>query len=638
MVDRNTETFRESFHKSWNFINRHVNVIVNLNHRKVNYKFIPIFLLLIFFTVAGFAEPETWQDKNTNSYFGQWTTPKVDVDNPEKSTKDFLMEFAGVLKTDHTGINKKHLIESPHGVHLTFEQTWYDIPVYGSQIKVNSDKNGVPHSVFIKTANTDNWPHVDELFEQDRPMPAYADNKNIQDLQKVIFYDNENPKGAYSYKKIDDKREIYKEIVTDQKTGKELFSRELRRFDHHDSLVPVKAKAFMPNPISSADTTYGGVYKNHDNRDTAALNNERKKVEMEVYRTSTDSLFLNGPHVRILDFSPPHNDPAYSLDSTFFYTRSQPWFEEVNTYYHIHDFRKHIDSLGFFGMSDEPVNVDARALSGSDRSYFEPENNRIFLGTGGVPDAEDADVVIHEYGHALSSYAAPGTLGGFQRSAIEEGLCDYYACSYARALQPNRWEDLFNWDGHNEFWAGRTCVSDETLKDNFAGTFYDMGEIWAAALMNIQQEIGRDTTDHLMTAMLFDLASNMNMNDGAKLFLQKDSLIYNAYHADIIIDEFRERGLLEKPNSISTLDENPCRIPDVLKAARSSYGDKLELTFDQPYKGSIEMYDIHGRKLDKSTVVNNNKTAFNTGDLAGGIYIFRFQFDHCSGNRKVFLR
>jgi hypothetical protein len=68
------------------------------------------------------------------------------------------------------------------------------------------------------------------------------------------------------------------------------------------------------------------------------------------------------------------------------------------------------------------IRVDPTAYQGQDQSRFSYSNSNpaLFFGTGGVPDAEDADVVIHEYSHGIFYFIAPNSLGSLQRLAIEE--------------------------------------------------------------------------------------------------------------------------------------------------------------------------------------------------------------------------
>ncbi|MEZ4916786.1 MAG: hypothetical protein R2836_07345 [Chitinophagales bacterium] len=54
------------------------------------------------------------------------------------------------------------------------------------------------------------------------------------------------------------------------------------------------------------------------------------------------------------------------------------------------------------------ISVDTHGNNGADNSFFSPATPlRLIFGEGGVDDAEDADVIIHEYGHAISHFAAP---------------------------------------------------------------------------------------------------------------------------------------------------------------------------------------------------------------------------------------
>jgi zinc metalloprotease ZmpB len=86
---------------------------------------------------------------------------------------------------------------------------------------------------------------------------------------------------------------------------------------------------------------------------------------------------------------------------------------------------------------------------------------------GGVDDAEDADVILHEYGHALLEASAPGLLlNGGEGRAIHEGWSDYWAASYRRYLHQEGyvpggdWRRLFVWDSGwtcdcTTYWSGR---------------------------------------------------------------------------------------------------------------------------------------------------------------------------------------
>ena len=80
------------------------------------------------------------------------------------------------------------------------------------------------------------------------------------------------------------------------------------------------------------------------------------------------------------------------------------------------------------------------------------------FGEGGVDDAEDGDVIIHELGHAISHMRANSN-SGTERSTYDEALGDYFAERYGRLLgiTSNR---VFDWDGNNTFWSGRSVSYD----------------------------------------------------------------------------------------------------------------------------------------------------------------------------------
>jgi len=168
-----------------------------------------------------------------------------------------------------------------------------------------------------------------------------------------------------------------------------------------------------------------------------------------TYVTDTTFLLI-GPYVRITDIYSPY-DPEYSSpDGNFNYNRSDNAFEAVMAYYHIDTYQRYLQSIGF-SYHDDQIDVDPHGFY-EDQSMYDANLDAILLGEGGVDDAEDADVIIHEYGHAIEHSA----MGGFNYSwdesgALSEGYSDYLAGSYSASINTNQMNWVFNWDGHNEF-------------------------------------------------------------------------------------------------------------------------------------------------------------------------------------------
>ncbi len=581
------------------------------------------------------------KDQPAIAHYGGQEIPNQQEVDPRDFLKSWVSaEYLNGIDADD--IKLLHELESPVSRHYTFIQTYNNLPVFGTQVKVNISRQGKVLSVFDLTLPPEQWKHLPE-----EPTiihaPQMRGNKSVKKQERVIFIDeNFRPLHAFSQDLHNPETlESFRRITSIN--GEILHEEDLKSYHNinRDSLVTVQAKVFLPNPISSANTTYGGPYAHNSGNDTEELNNERFTVDMQVWKTHNDTLYLNGPFVRIGDFSAPTTEETFSTDSTFFYNRSETGFKEANAYYHIHTFQEYIRSLGFTELFQDAVYVDAMALGNRDNSEFDPLTNRIYFGTGGVPDAEDADVIIHEYSHALSFYAAPGTRGGSERAAIEEGLCDYFACSYARYLVPDRWEDLMNWDGHNEFWQGRWCTTNKIYPDDFHhfGSIYQNGEIWAGTLMEIWGKIGRDTTDALMLTTLYSLATNMSMRDAAKIFLLNDTLLYDAANSLAIREIFIQNGLLEDTtnNLLSDIPADPCRqIAESVFQYEEAEG--ISGSFQEAFTGEIHLYDLTGRLLLKTTIQNETSITLSEVSLPGGVYLLTFISGDCRITEKLLVQ
>ena len=71
------------------------------------------------------------------------------------------------------------------------------------------------------------------------------------------------------------------------------------------------------------------------------------------------------------------------------------------------------------------------------------------LGTGGVDDGEDADVIVHEYGHSLQDQAAENSLRKREGQTMGEGFGDYMAAAMSTLTTGGSEFDtcIFDWDG-----------------------------------------------------------------------------------------------------------------------------------------------------------------------------------------------
>jgi hypothetical protein len=176
---------------------------------------------------------------------------------------------------------------------------------------------------------------------------------------------------------------------------------------------------YRPNPVTASGRT---DLVDGDDADTPLLTSLREQVTLEGLDGSG---FLRGEYVDVRRRS----GRVSRSDGVFDYTRSQVEFSEVNAYYHIDRAQRQIQALGFSGAKAvlaRPVEVVVDAFS-EDQSNYDPSNARINTGTGGVDDAEDADILVHEYGHAVQHDLVPGFGTSVDARAIGEGWSDIQA-------------------------------------------------------------------------------------------------------------------------------------------------------------------------------------------------------------------
>lgn len=331
------------------------------------------------------------------------------------------------------------------------------------------------------------------------------------------------------------------EAYVDAKTGNLLKAEDIASY-HHGYRQPKKplplakpfrvnvagtGNVFDPDPLTTALATYGGSYVDGSDANAAVLTAQLKNVTLNDITLTAGTYSLVGPYAAIQDFEAPNKGLFTQASSVFNFDRNADAFEAVNTYYHIDAMMRYLNvTLGLTIMPYQytgGVRFDPSGLSGADNSHYLGGTGRIAFGEGGVDDAEDADVIIHELGHGLHDWVTVGGLS--QVNGLSEGTGDYIAGSYSRfkgywttANAAYHW--TFNWDGHNPFWGGRLLNYAAVYPGGLVNQIHTDGQIWATANMKIWDDIGRQKADKAFWTGLGLTNGTSNQNDAANAVYQ----------------------------------------------------------------------------------------------------------------------
>jgi Zn-dependent metalloprotease len=516
---------------------------------------------------------------------------------------------------------------SPGGEHFTFDQYYQGVPVFNSQVKVNIGLTGKVYSIFDNSYNTGQWSgslmagvaafDAIQVSEKLASLTSYT-QANIEE-QTVVAVIEEQPAAYKSLTLFDEATGDHKLFLLD-KAGAIVYVHNLNAF----SGVPASAYVFNPDPLTSAETIYLAPYVDSSNANTAVLRTQRVLVNIEVEKVG-NLYYLQNPQFVISNFSAPNQTVVSSPTPAFLYTRADTAFEEVNAYYHLNVYQAYVASLGYSALTTEQIQVDAHALNGSDNSQFSYGGGfpRLFYGDGGVDDAEDADVIVHEYGHALSYAGSPATNFGQERSAIDEGFGDYFAASYSRSISTYNWDKVFSWDGNNEYWNGRNAATSKVYPGDLNSSIHRNGEMWSTALMQVWSALGQDIADKLALETLFNLSSNMTFTDAALAYLDADDALNGGVNYDVIHQIMVERGFLNGVG-IETDNKTDELGFELLNSHGFTFnGESAILRNHTGLPMTVTVYDISGKAIKQLNNLNSDNYYLSGEQLTAGTYIIR---------------
>ena len=223
-------------------------------------------------------------------------------------------------------------------------------------------------------------------------------------------------------------------------------------------------------------------------------------------------------------------------------------------YYWVTEAQKYIQSLGF-GSTHRPINMESQDIRinqiGIDNSYSWDKHDVLRFGKGGVDDAEDAEVILHEYGHAMmDSQMTPFGYGtSVEAGSIGEGFGDYWAVTVSDVVAPTPDPAcVADWDSVSYTSSTPHCLrrvdTDLHYPTDLNGAVHHDGQIWSRALWDIRNALGHEWRILSFLKAQFGFAPDTTMPAAAQATVNAAEQLYGSSIADTVRAAFQARGIL----------------------------------------------------------------------------------------------
>ncbi|UEQ77561.1 T9SS type A sorting domain-containing protein [Chryseobacterium arthrosphaerae] len=547
-------------------------------------------------------------------------------------------------------VRKRHTGET-----LRYQQFIKEVPVFQSEVLVHFNKEG-KISYTSSESLKKNLKEIDitpAISAVDAFKKAYVASKSQGEItyqeNKLFVYitDGGNTKLVYRVVINSYDNSGSWETIVDAKTGEIISVKDIAVYHRHkdetsespkkktkqpNKTVSFKASGsgyvYDPDPLSATGSTYGGSYVDGNDATNASLDNARSLVTLSDIEFANNVYKLKNSYVEIRNITGPNTGLFTQDTNQFLFNRSELGFEAVNAFWHIDKSLRYINET--LGITCKPatnggaVLYDPHALNGQDNSRYSTAGTLEF-GQGGVDDAEDADVILHELGHGIHHWLSGGVSNA---DGLSEGSGDYWAQSYSRSL--NQWASstpqynwVFNWDGHNTMWDGR--ITNTTMTYPGSGSFYDKAQIWSTCLMRIYDRIGKEKTDRAFLEGLDLTTSTTNQQDAAIAVRQAaidmlGQFGFTCNDINIMTEEFTTSGYVLPEYACQVLSTKEIKKEQPVSIYPNPVSDFLNISLKGNKEEKMEIYNMEGRKVIDAAV-GNGRNQINVSGLQPGSYI-----------------
>ena len=278
-----------------------------------------------------------------------------------------------------------------------------------------------------------------------------------------------------------------------------------------------------------------------------------------------------------------------------------PTFEAGMTYYWIDYTQQVMQGLGYAYHAEDPVEFVPIDDEFQDNAFYLFTDDTIHMGgaADGVTEAEDAQGIIHEYGHALLQSAVPNIVSD-EGGAFHEGFADLVSVFTTLEFRNGDVGCLFHWAERGN--CIRRIDTDKAYPGDLVAEVHLDAEIYTGAVWDVFEGVlardagliptdcqdrqanpcdaVRDEVYSTLLGSLPFLTPALDLNDAAAAFAASDATFNDSRNAQIILDAFAAHGLtaegssgvqVMRPGDLMDLDRSDAQV--ALKIVHAFRGD-----------------------------------------------------------------
>ena len=584
---------------------------------------------------------------------------------PEAMAREFLQMQEAAFGVREADMEVVAVREGDAGTTVRFRQTVDGVPVWGSESAVSMDPLGRVQIAFNQTREVPTLDTTPAVAPEAARAAAHAHlgisgTVHHDETELVVWPQASGARLAWRVSVVATVPGGDWETIVDAQTG-ELLRVANREVTHKGETPeppvaiptvqshPLYARTdatgliFDPDPLTRAGVARGTFgYSDANDLDSPELNAARVAVTLRDVSEIAGQFVLRGPWAHIEDWDLPTEGIYGQPEPEWSFPRSNDAFEAATAYWHLDNYMRYVnETLGVFARPQAysgGVRFDAKGWFRNgrlqDNSSFTPSTDRLTFGHGGVDDAEDADVIIHELGHGLDDWITGSTQ---QPDGLSEGFGDYIAASYTRGLglldpSDESYQWVFKWDGHNQFWAGRR--TDITTRYPQGDLPHPRGQHWSTSLMRVWDVLGQQKTDKAVFEGMAMTSGATTQPEAAQAVLQAAAnLGYTADEVQVFYTSFLQQGYSGLTFPAVSNEASGDGLPTVaeLTSPRPNpfFGTtEVELRVQDAQHVTVTVVDALGREvarlLDEAVVAGRRYPLTLDGrGLESGIYVVR---------------